>query len=337
VVQRALYLPARQIIDAMRGKCVSGREMQIKNPIRYIEEMEDVSPTVRGIILVVISGAFFASMHGSVRFLSKDLDAMEIAFFRAFFGFVFFAPILLKSRLSALRTTRFPLHMVRGVFNGASLLMWFTALSMVPLGDATALSLMGPLFVGLGAMFILGESVRGPRWAALAVGFAGALVIVRPGLQEINLGMVLIFVSMLCVTCSKLIAKSLSRTDQPSTIVAYLSLTMMLPSGIAILFVWQTPTLEQLFFMMMIGFMGSSGHMLLTTAYKIADISAVEPVVFARLIWAAIVGWFLFAEFPGIWVWVGGALIVTASTWLAQHESRRRRQAKKMGSDDVAG
>jgi drug/metabolite transporter (DMT)-like permease len=265
------------------------------------------------------------------------LDAMEIAFFRAFFGFVFFAPILLKSRLSVLRTSRFPLHMARGVFNGASLLMWFTALSMVPLGDATALSLTGPLFVGLGAMFILGESVRGARWAALAVGFAGALIIVRPGLQEINFGMILIFLSMLSVTCSKLIAKSLSRTDQPSTIVAYLSLTMMVPSGIAILFVWQTPTIEQLFFMMMIGFLGSCGHMLLTTAYKIADISAVEPVVFARLVWAAIVGWFLFAEFPGVWVWVGGALIVTASTLLARHESRQRRKAKEAAAGDPAG
>lgn len=301
--------------------------MQFKNPIRFIEEMETVSPTVRGIILAVMSGAFFATMHGSVRLLSRDMDAMEIAFFRAFFGFVFFAPILLKSRLSVLRTSRFPLHMVRGVFNGASLLMWFTALSLVPLGDATALSLMGPLFVGLGAMFILGESVRAPRWAALAVGFAGALVIVRPGFQDINLGMVLIFASMLCVTCSKLIAKSLSRTDRPSTIVAYLSLTMMLPSGIALIFVWQMPSIEQLFFMMVIGFLGSCGHMLLTTAYKIADISAVGPVVFARLVWAAIVGWFMFAEFPGIWVWLGGALIVIASTWLARHESRARRRA----------
>ncbi len=301
--------------------------MRIPNPIRYIEEMESVSPTVRGIILAISSGAFFATMHGSVRFLSQDLDAMEIAFFRAFFGFVFFAPILIRTRLLVLRTSRLPLHLLRGVFNGASLLCWFTALSMVPLGDATALSLMGPLFVGMGAMFVLGENVTGARWAALAVGFAGALVIVRPGFQEVHFGMILVLVSMLLVTCSKLLAKSLSRTDSPSTIVAYLSLTMMVPSGVALFFVWQMPTLEQLIFMVMIGFLGSAGHLLLTTAYKIADISAVEPVVFARLVWAAIVGWFLFGEFPGIWIWVGGALIVAASTWLARRESRERRQA----------
>ena len=85
----------------------------------------------------------------------------------------------------------------------------------------------------------------------------------------------------------------------------------------------------QLLLMVAIGFMGSCGHMLLTTAYKIADISAVEPIVFARLVWAAIVGWFMFAEFPGLWIWIGGALIVAASTWLAQHESRERRRKEK--------
>ncbi|MAM68520.1 MAG: hypothetical protein CMM12_07155 [Rhodospirillaceae bacterium] len=304
--------------------------MKTVNPIRYIEEMENISPTVRGIILAIVSGAFFASMHGSVRLLSQDLDAMEIAFFRAFFGFLFFAPLLIRTRLSVLRTRRLPLHLLRGIFNGASLLLWFTALSMVPLGDATALSLVGPLFVALGAMLVLGERVRGPRWTALAIGFAGALIIVRPGFQEVNLGIIFVLVSMLFVTGSKLIAKSLSRTDQPSTIVAYLSLTMMVPSGVALIFVWQTPTIEQLLFMVVIGFLGSCGHLLLTTAYKIADISAVEPVVFARLVWAAIVGWFMFAEFPGLWVWIGGALVVAGSTWLARHEARgRRREAAK--------
>ena len=304
--------------------------MKTVNPIRYIEEMENISPTVRGIILAIASGAFFASMHGSVRLLSQDLDAMEIAFFRAFFGFLFFTPLLIRTRLSVLRTRRLPLHLLRGIFNGASLLLWFTALSMVPLGDATALSLVGPLFVALGAMLVLGERVRGPRWTALAIGFAGALIIVRPGFQEVNLGMIFVLVSMLFVTGSKLIAKSLSRTDQPSTIVAYLSLTMMVPSGVALIFVWQTPTIEQLLFMVVIGFLGSCGHLLLTTAYKIADISAVEPVVFARLVWAAIVGWFMFAEFPGLWVWIGGALVVAGSTWLARHEARgRRREAAK--------
>ena len=298
--------------------------MRMTNPLRAVVEMEQVPPATRGILLALLSGAFFASMHGSVRFLSRELDAFEIAFFRALFGFLFFAPLLLRSRLSVLRSRRLPLHILRGVFNGASLLCWFTALSLVPLGDATALSLTGPLFVALGAIFFLGEKAHPVRWLAIAVGFGGALIIIRPGFQEVDLGVVLVLVSMVFVTCSKLIAKALARTDEAATIVAWLSLTMMAPSGVAAIFVWQTPSLEQLAILALIGCLASCGHLLLTTAYRIADISAVEPVVFARLIWAALVGWALFAEFPGVWVWAGAALIVAASTLLVRFESRAR-------------
>ena len=303
--------------------------MKLTNPLRLVEEMDRYPPAVRGILLALFSGAFFASMHGLVRLLSRELDALEISFFRALFGFLFFAPALLRSRLSILRTRRPGLHIVRGVFNGGSLLCWFTALSLVPLGDATALSLGGPVVVTLGAMLFLGERAHRARWLAIVLGIAGGLVIVRPGLQTIDYGMILVLVSIFLVSASKLIAKSLARTDEPATIVAYLSLMMMIPSGVAAVFVWQTPTLGQFAVLALIGFLGSMGHMLLTTAYKIADISAVEPAVFARLGWAALVGWILFAEFPGVWIWAGAALIGGASIMLARSETRRQRAGRE--------
>ncbi len=274
-------------------------------------------------LLAFLSAGFFASMHGSVRYLSRDLDAFEIAFFRALFGFMFFMPLLLRTRFSILRTRRLPLHMVRGALNGGSLLCWFTALSLVPLGDATALSLVSPIFVTIGAILFLGEKAVSGRWLPIALGIVGALFIVRPGFQEVHLGMVLVLVGMLLVTCSKLIAKSLSRTDAPSTIVAYLSLTMTVPSGIATVFVWRTPTLEEIAILILIGCLGSTGHLLMTTAYKLADISAVEPVLYVRLAWAALIGWLLFAEFPDLWTWAGASLIIVSSLFLMRIEARR--------------
>ena len=298
--------------------------MRLKTPPIIHQMTSSVSAQTRGILLAILSGAFFASMHGSVRFLSRDLDPFEIAFFRALFGFLFFLPLFLRTRLASLRTRRFSLHMVRGLFNGASLLCWFSALSLVPLGDATALSLVGPVFVTLGAILVLGEKARGASWMAIAIGFVGAIVIIRPGFQETDIGMILVLVSMLFVTCSKLIAKSLARTDDPSTIVVYLSLTMMVPSGIAALFVWQTPTLEQLAILGLIGCLASIGHLLLTTAYKITDISVVEPVVYVRMAWAAIVGWLLFSEFPEVWTWLGAALIIGSSMLLIRSEAQQK-------------
>ncbi len=299
----------------------------MKTPLQIVAGMAGLSPTARGILLALFSGAFFAMMHGLVRHLSRELDAMEIAFFRALFGFLFFAPVLVRSRLRALRTRRLPLHLVRGIFNGGSLLCWFTALSLVPLADATALSLGGPVVVTLGAALFLGEKAHRARWIAVVLGIAGGLVIVRPGFASPDLGMMLVLISVFLVSASKLVAKSLARTDGAATIVAYLSLLMTVPSGVAAFFVWQTPTLGQLGLMVLIGFLGSSGHMLLTSAYRIAEISAVEPVVFARLGWAALVGWLLFAEFPGPWVWAGAALIGIATALLARSETRRNRGA----------
>lgn len=295
----------------------------MRTPLQIVVEAKRPSPAVRGILLAVFSGAFFAMMHGLVRSLSRELDAMEIAFFRALFGFLFFTPVLMRSRLRVLKTRRLPMHLVRGVFNGGSLLCWFTALSLVPLADATALSLAGPVVVTVGAVLFLGERAHGMRWLAVGLGVAGGLVIIRPGFTVIDYGMVLVLISIVLVSTSRLMAKSLARTDEAATIVAYLSLLMTVPSGIAALFVWQTPSLEQLGLLVLIGFLGSSGHMLITTAYRIADISAVEPAVFARLGWAALVGWLLFAEFPGVWIWAGAALIGTASVLLARSETRR--------------
>ena len=130
--------------------------------------------------------------------------------------------------------------MLRGLFNGASLLLWFTALSMVLLGDATALSLLGLLFVAMGAMFF-GEKVHGPRWLALVIGFAGARdcpARISANRSGHDAGACLDVIRHVFETDCQVFV----RTDQPSTIVAYLSLTMMQPSGVALFFVWQTPT-----------------------------------------------------------------------------------------------
>jgi len=282
-------------------------------------------PAFCGIALVVIGSAFFASMHAAVRFISKELHPFEIAFFRNVFGFLVFMPILMRSGLVLLHTRRFGAHAVRGFINAGSMLAWFTALSLIPLADATALAMTGPLFVTLGAMFFLGEVVRARRWIALGVGVAGTLVIIRPGFEEVSLGALLVLFTALAVSASKLIAKSLSRTDSTTTIVAYLTLIMIPITLVAALFVWRWPSLLELAWLAAIGVTGSCGHLCFVKAYTFADVSAVEPITFTRLIWAALIGYLAFAEFPDVWVWVGGCLIVGATSYIAHREAAIRR------------
>ena len=287
-------------------------------------------PTPCGIGMMIIASAFFASMHATVRYVSAEVHPFEIAFFRNLFGFLVFVPWLLRTGLVALRTERFPLHLGRAVFNSASMMAWFTALSLLPLADATALSLAGPLFATLGAMFLFGESVRAPRWIAIGIGFLGALVLIRPGFEAVSLGAVLVLASAISVSGSKLLVKSLARTDGTATIVAYVSLLMTPVTLIPALFFWQWPTLEQLVLLMAIGGLGSCGHLCFVQAYKLADLSVVEPVLFTRLIWAALIGFLWFSEIPNIWVWIGGGLIVGATSYIAQQEASTKNMTKPL-------
>jgi drug/metabolite transporter (DMT)-like permease len=159
----------------------------------------------------------------------------------------------------------------------------------------------------------------------------GTLIIIRPGVEEVSTGAMLVLASGVLVAGSKLIAKTLARTDGTMTIVAYLSLIMTIVTFIPALFVWQTPTVGELGWFALIGALGSTGHLLVIRAYKYADVSAVEPVTFSRLIFAALAGYLVFGEIPDLWVWVGGGVIVAATSYIAHRETVAEKVRKALG------
>ena len=171
-------------------------------------------------------------------------------------------------------------------------------------------------------MFFLKEHVGPVRWLGIALAIIGGLIVVRPGFNEINSGVWLVLFSAVAVSNSKIVAKILTRTEGAATIVAYLTLLMTPITLIPALFVWQNPTLEQLGWMAVIGICGTTGHLLFVQAYKMADISLVEPAMFTRMVWAAIIGYVVFLEFPEFWTWIGAGVIVVGTTLLARREAR---------------
>ncbi|MCY4547949.1 MAG: DMT family transporter [Defluviicoccus sp.] len=288
--------------------------------LRALAARAGARPALTALALMLAATLFLAAMHGAVRFVSADLHAFEIAFFRNVFGFCVLVPWLMRIGLAAFATNRLPLHLVRGVVNGGSMLMWFLGLSLIPLAEATALSLASPLIACAGAIVFLGERMRGHRWIGLALGIAGMLAILRPGFETVGLGAVAVLVSAVLVTASKLIAKTLTRTETPTAIVAWLTFLMIPVTAIPAALVWQTPTGAQLAMLAGIGALGSAGHLCLMHAYRLADVGLVEPMVFFRLVWAALLGFLVFAETPDLWIWIGGLLIVAATTHLARRE-----------------
>ena len=303
------------------------------------KRIESFPAPVRGLLLVVIASAFFAAMHNTIRFVtvSEGFHPFEVAFFRVAFGLLVFIPFFVRSGVGILRTQKFTWHFGRAFLNSASMLSWFTALSLMPVGDATAVSLIGPVFVAILAMVFLGEHVGPMRWFGIFLAVAGGLLVVRPGLTEISSGVWLVLFSAVAVSFSKLIAKILTEHDSPTTIVAYMTLLMIPITLVPAIFVWQTPSIYQLVFLALIGIFGTTGHLLFVQAYKLADMSLVEPAMFTRMVWAALISLVVFAEFPTPWTWAGAGVIVVGTTLLARKESRRELQRVEPGVPGIDG
>ncbi len=282
----------------------------------------DAPAPVKGVLWMLVSAAALAGLTGVVRHMSAGLPPFEIAFFRSFFGLLILAPWLMRSGLGVLRTKRLGLYTMRCALGAATMLMWFTAISMVPLADAVALGFTSPLFVILGAALFLGEVVRGRRLGATLCGFAGALIILRPGGGVLDLGAVLVLLSAVTLAGANLSVKELSRTEPVQAIVTYMVIFMVPLTFIPALLVWQTPTPAQLAELIGLAAVATVGNYAMTRAVAVADASAVMPYDYARLPFVALIGFFVFGETSDTATWIGAGVIAVASLYLAHHESK---------------
>jgi drug/metabolite transporter (DMT)-like permease len=288
--------------------------------------MDTLSPTTRAALWMVVFCATMASLSGMIRYLSPEIPALEMAFFRNFFGFLFMLPFVAMGGIATLKSSRLKLHGLRALFGTAAMSCWFTGVTLLPLSEATALSFTVPLFTTMGAALVLGEVVRIHRWMALLVGFVGALVIVRPGFQELQTGSLIVLASSFFIACALLTVKALSRTEHPTAIVFYMGLFMSPLSLIWAAPVWVWPKPEHYFWLVSMGVLASSGQLAMARAMRVADASVSMPFSFTNMIFASLIGYVFFAETVDMWTW-GGACIIFASTLYITH--REARLAKK--------
>jgi drug/metabolite transporter (DMT)-like permease len=286
------------------------------------------APPLKAILMMAGSAFCFTIMHALVARVSQEVPPVEVAFFRNLFGFLVLLPAIMRSRFTAFKTTKLHLHALRGALNSTSMMMFFTALAITPLAEATALSYTAPLFMTIGAVLILHEKIHARRIAALVFGFVGALIVLRPGMVPIGLGPLLVIGSTVLWAGSMLDIKILARTDSSLTIATYMTVFLMPITLVAALFVWQWPTWEQLGLMFLLGACGSAGHMLFTEAFRHGDTTALMPIDFTKLIWASMIGFLFFGQTPDMWTWIGGTVIFASATYLSYREHRIARRAK---------
>jgi drug/metabolite transporter (DMT)-like permease len=254
--------------------------------------------------------------------MSTELNAFMIGLLRNTFGLIFFMPLLLRSGVGTFRTRRWPLHLLRTAFAVLSALLFFWALGRVPLADAIALNFAAPIFAALVAVLLLGETMGVRRWTATFVGFGGILVILRPGFQEVNLGLLAVLGSALLWAGMVLCNKVLTRTDTMTQIVI-LNLVVAVPVSIALAVpVWQTPGWDMVLLGAIQGLLGTTAHALVARGFAIADASHIMPFDFLRLPFTIGLAFVLFSEVPDL-LTVVGATVVFASTFYIALRSRK--------------
>ncbi len=283
-------------------------------------------PITRAAFWVIIAGFCATLMNVIIRAAAHDLHPFEIAFFRCLFGFAVMMPWVAKVGLGALRTRKIGFYTMRGLVSLVSMLTWFYGITLVPLATATALNFTSPLFATAGAALVLHETVRLRRWAALAVGFLGVLVILRPGTEALDLNTLYILLSALTGGMGVVTVKFLARTEPPNAIVTYLMLYLTPMSLIPALFVWQWPSAGAIAWLVLLGILGTVAHLSVVRGYRTVDASACAPFEFLRLPFAAFLGYAIFSEVTDLWTWVGAAAIAGASIYVAHREAKLARR-----------
>jgi drug/metabolite transporter (DMT)-like permease len=286
-------------------------------------------PSLRGITVMVISTVAFSSMHAAIVFVSKDLHPFQIAFFRNLFGLLIFIPVIRQSGLVLWRTDRVGMHILRSVLNVMAMLAFFTALTLTPLPRVTALSFTAPLFMALLAVLFLGERMYAFRWYALLLGFAGTLIILRPGVIPLEIGSLLVIGSAFIWSVTMVVIKKLSQTETSLTITGHMVLWLSLFSFIPALYVWQMPSVTGWLLLVFIGCCGTFAQLLLAEALKQADSTTVMPFDFLKLVWASLFGYFLFGQTSDAFVWIGAVLVFSAGMYVTWQERRRSKAAPK--------
>ncbi|KAB2850484.1 MAG: DMT family transporter [Hyphomicrobiaceae bacterium] len=276
-----------------------------------------------GALWTTAATAFLVAVGALGRYLIVNgLPPLEVLFLRLFAALVLLLPVLLVKGRSLVRSSGLHLYTMRCLISIVSMCLWFYALSMMQLGDLTAISFLAPIFGTIGAVLILGEVVRIRRWTAIAVALIGALVILRPTSAAFGLGMVLALLSTATAGVTSILVKQLTSHDDPLKVVFLTHLLLTPLALVPALYGWKWPDPSLIPAIIALGAVAVIGHYLLVKAFSVADASLVMMFEFSKLPWAVLYGFLLFGELTDIWTWIGATVIFAASAYIVHRETK---------------
>lgn len=287
----------------------------------------------KAIGLKLLSAIIFAMMSALVRQLGEAVPVGQIVFFRSACAI---PPVLLiyafrRELMSALRTNRFFGHLLRGTVSVSGMFTNFAALARLPLADATAIQFCSPLITVALAALILKERVRIYRWSAVAVGFIGVIVMLIPNFDisrytaagigsAAMLGSIFALINAFCNAGAVIQTRRLTQSETTSSIVFYFSLVCALAGLVTLPFAWHPPTQTELLALIATGILGGLGQIFMTESYRYATASVIAPFDYTSLIWALVLGYWVFGELPSTLVYIGATIVAGAGLFVLWRE-----------------
>ena len=279
-----------------------------------------------GVLWMLVTGACFVAVTAIVKYIGSDVPPAQAAFLRYVLGLVFLIPMIrpiLRARLTA---RQLKLFTWRGIAHTLAVVLWFYAMTQIPLAEVTAMNYLSPVYVTIGAALFLGERLALRRILAVAAALLGALIILRPGLREVELGHLAMLATAVLFAGGYLITKIMSAEVDAAVIVGMLSITVtigLLPFALA---VWVTPTWTQIGWLFLVAVFATAGHYTMTLAFAAAPLTVTQPVTFLQLVWAVLLGALVFSEPVDIWVVLGGAVIMASVIFITFREAQIKRR-----------
>ena len=312
------YKPTR---DRGKGSRQSG--LFLAPSCERVGHMTSQSPSrpLTAIFWMLVTGFNFILVTALVKYMGPRLPAAEAAFLRYAMGLVFLLPVLKTLMATKLTRRQWRLFGLRGFLHALGVILWFFAMTRIPIAEVTAMNYLAPIYVTIGAAIFLGEKLAMRRIVAVAMGLVGAVIILRPGFREVSSGHLAMLFAAVVFAGSYLLAKIMADEVKPAVVVAQLSIFVTLGLAPFALPVWIMPTGLEILILFGVACFATAGHYTMTLALAAAPVMVTQPVTFLQLLWATLLGVVAFSEPIDIWVVVGGVVILSSVIFITWREA----------------
>ena len=284
---------------------------------------------IKAVLLATVASFCAVLMAVFLKLAQNDINVFTAGFLRFFFGLIVIFPFIIKSNFNIYKTNNLKFHLIRSMINVPMMILGFAALMYIPLEQIKAIGFLSPILVVILSVLILKEKIYIIRILALIIGFVGVLIILRPGIIEINIGAYMVLLSGLLWSTVIIITKFMSKEDSPMTILTYQYTFVTIFTLPFALIYWTNPTLNSFYYILLAAIVGTVLHLCINNSYRLADLSVIQPVWFTQLIFASVFGFSIFGEIPDGWTWAGGILVFSSVLIITYRENYLKKDIAK--------